>query len=274
MNTNSIKLHRLKNLAHYEWAIDRKFYQQGILGVFIFIVGVFLTIWFNNIKGFIWSSTDYNQIFFGGFIFLSVFGISHSFIDLREKNTSIRYLTLPASAIEKYLVQVCFRLVLPLILYPILFWLGANLSVDAYYFIQHSLLNKTLLPEIEKAEILYLYWIPKSNMELVYWAIFGSIALIPTLMFLGGILFGKWNFIVMPAAVSIILALFLGSYFGLSWLVNASAFGAEGNYAIRFDYPEIMDGVPLLVFILTILVWLGFFLTFLLTYLKLKEREV
>ncbi|WP_057937646.1 hypothetical protein [Algoriphagus resistens] len=274
MRNNSIDFHRFQNLLRIEWAFQKRFYLMGSSGIFLITFGVFLTIWFNQYSGFIWRSVDYNSIFFGGFIFLSVFGVSQSFVDLREKKMAIRYLALPASPMEKYLLQVFLRLFLPLILYPVVFWLGANLSVDVYYFIQHSLLEKTELPEIEKVEVLHLYWIPTTNMNMVYWAVFGLTFSIPTLMFMGGIVFGKWNFIMMPVAVVIILALFLGSFFGLSWFVNASPFGAGGNYSIRIDNPEVMDGVPLLIFISSILVWPALFLTLLLPYLKLKEREV
>ena len=122
MNANAISSQRLKNLFRYEWAIDKRFYLLGTVGIFMISFGVFLTIWFNQYSGYVWKSTDYNSIFFGGFVFLSVFGISQSFIDLRDKSIAIRYLTLPASTTEKFLVQVCMRLVLPLIRLLDSFW--------------------------------------------------------------------------------------------------------------------------------------------------------
>lgn len=274
MNANSISSQRLKNLFSYEWAIDKMFYLLGTVGIFMISFGVFLTIWFNQYSGYVWTSTDYNSSFFGGLVFLSVFGISQSFIDLRDKSTAIRYLTLPASILEKFLVELCMRLVLPLIIYPIVFWLGANLSVDVYYFIQHSLFEKTALPEIGKVEVLYLYWIPNASIDIGYWILFGMIVSLPVLMFMGGIIFRKWGFIAMPAAVAIFLLVMFGSFFGLSWLVDASAFSAGGNYSIRIDDPEVFDGVPLFILVCLILTWAAVFLPFVVTYLKLKEREV
>jgi MFS family permease len=274
MSATSISSRRLTNLLRYEWALEKKFYLLGTLGIFMISFGVFLSVWFNQYSGFLWRSVDYNVIFFGGFIFLSVFGVSQSFIDLREKNASIRYLTLPASTLEKYLIQVFLRLILPLIIYPIIFWFGANLSVEIYYFIQQSILEKTSLPEIQKVDVLYLYWIPNLSMELVYWMLFGLTVSIPATMFMGGIIFGKWNFIVMPAAVGGFLLLMFGSYFGLRWLLNASAFGMGDNYSILIDYPEVLDGVPLFIYNWSFLVWSAVFLIFVVTYFKLKEREV
>ena len=274
MNINSISFRRLTNLVRYEWAIDKRFYLFGILGVFMISFGVFLTTWFNHVSGFLWTSTNYNYIFFIGFIFLSVLGISQSFVELRQKNTSIRYLTLPASISEKYIVQVCMRLVLPLILYPIVFWLSANLSVDVFYFIQHSLLEKTALPEIHKAEILYLYWIPNASIDVGYWILFGTIVSIPSLMFIGGVIFRKWGFIAMTVAVAIFLLIMVGSYFGLSWLVDASSFGLGGNYSIRVQNPEVFEGVPLFALNLLILTWVLVLLSLVVPYFKLKEREV
>lgn len=274
MNANSISFHRMKNLFRYEWAMDKKFYLLASLGIFIISFVVFLTIWFNNIEGFVWRTVDYNLLFFNGFVFLSVFGISQGFVELRERKTAIRYLTLPASQMEKYLGQVCLRLILPLFIYLVVFWFGANLSVDVYYFIQRTLLERTALPEVHKAEILYLYWLPNSSMEVTYWMLFGVIVSVPVLMFLGGMLFGKWGFIGMPFSIALIIAVLLGSFLGLSWLVNASPFGLGGNYAIRIDHPEVFDGVPLIVFVGLILIWAAVFLSFIVTYYKLKEREV
>lgn len=274
MKENPISSRRLKNLLQYEWAIEKRFYIIGILGIFIITFGVFLTIWFNNIVGFIWRSVDYNSIFFGGFIFLSVFGISRSFVDLREKKTAIRYLALPSSLMEKYLVQVFLRLFLPLTIYPIVYWLGANLAVDVYYFIQHSLLERTTLPEICKAEILYLYWIPYAAIDVGYWIVFEAIVSVPILMFMGGIIFGKWGFIAMPAATVTFLLFLSGSYLGLSWLLNASAFGLGGNYSIRVDNPEVFEGIPLFALNLLILFWLVVLLPLVVAYFKLKERQI
>lgn len=275
MNANSISSRRMVNLLRYEWAIDKRSYIIGTLGIFIISFVVFLTIWFNNIEGFVWRTGDYSSIFFGGFIFLSFFGVSQGFIELREKKTAIRYLTLPAGTMEKYLTQVILRLVYPLFVYPIIFSLGANLSVDFYYFIQHHILEKTALPEISKAGIFYLYWnLDASFNEIGTWLVIGIMVSIPMLMFLGGMLFGKWGFIAMPSVIGLFIALMFGSFFGLSWLVGASAFGAGGNYAIRINNPEVFEGVPLFIFACLILIWTAVFLPFFVTYLKLKEREV
>lgn len=274
MNANSISLHRVKNLIRYEWALEKWFYLFGSLGIFMISFGVFLNIWFNNIYGYVWKSEDYGFYVLVGFLIFSVFGISQTFIDLRTKNTSTRYLTLPASTMEKYIVQVCLRLVLPLMLYPILFWLSANLSVDVYYFIQRSLLEKTAIAEIHKMEVLYLYLLPFTSKDVGLWLLVGIVLSVPMLSFMGGIIFGKWGLIVMPSAVSIFLLIMFGSFFGLSWLVDASAFGAGGTYSIRIGKPEVFEGVPLFILVCLILVWTAVFLPFIVTYLKLKEREV
>lgn len=274
MSGNSINSSRLTNLFRYEWAIDKRFYLLGSIGLFMISFGVFLTIWYNNISGFVWRSVDYNSIFFAGFVFLSVFGISQSFIDLREKKSAIRYLTLPASPVEKFLVQVIFRLLLPLIVYPIVFWLGANLSVDVYYFIQNFLLEKTALPEIEKVEVLYLYWLPNATIDVGYWGLFGLIISIPVLMFMGGIIYGKWSFIGMPIAIVLFWALMFGSYYAISWFLYPVISSSGRDYGIPIGNPEVFDGIPLFVLVCLILVWTAVFLPFIVTYLKLKEREV
>ncbi len=276
MSRNSISFHRLKHLLGYEWAIDKRFYLLGTAGILLMSFGVFLTIWFSNISGFVWTSTDYNSIFFGGFVFLSVFGISQGFIDLREKNTSIRYLTLPSSAMEKFIAQVCFRLIVPIIVYLFAFWLGANISIDVYYFFQETILRQTALPEIHKAELLYLYWTPDTNtsLDIGYWLLFGTIVSIPLLMFMGGIVFGKWGFITMPITIGLFIALLFGSYYSLSWLIYPVISSSSRDFGIPIGKPEVFEGVPLFVLVCLILIWFAVFLSFYVTYLKLKEREI
>ncbi|PZX51307.1 hypothetical protein [Algoriphagus chordae] len=273
MNANSISLQRLKNLFRYEWAMDKRFYLLGTIGVFMISFGIFLTIWFNNIEGFVWGTMDYSSIFFSGFVFLSVFGISQSFIDLREKNTAIRYLTLPGSTMEKFLVQVVLRMIFPWVLYHIVFWLGANFSVDVYYFIQQSLLGKTALPEIYKLELLSLFRLT-GTIDIGYWILIGLIASLPVLMFMGGIVFGKWSFIAMPIAIILFAGLMFGSYYALSWLIYPAISSSGSVVGIPIGNPEVFDGVPLFILVCLILIWFAVFLPFVITYLKLKEREV
>lgn len=276
MSSNSISSRRLTNLLRYEWAIDKRFYILGTVGIFMISFGVFLTIWFNNISGFVWTSADYNSIFFGGFVFLSVFGVSQGFIDLREKNTSIRYLTLPSSTMEKFLIQVCMRLIVPLVVYLFAFWLGANISIDVYYFFQETILGQTALPEIHKAELLYLFWTPdtSSSLDIGYWLLFGMIVSIPLLMFMGGIIFGKWGFITMPLTIGLFIALLFGSYYALSWLIYPAINSSGSGVGIPIGKPEVFEGVPLFVLVCLILIWFAVFLSFIVTYFKLKEREV
>lgn len=275
MNANSISLHRVKNLIRYEWALDKRFYLLGTLGIFMIAFGGFLSIWFSNISGYVWTTSNYFSVFWGGFVFLSVFGVSQSFIDLREKKSSIRYLTLPASTMEKYLSQVILRLIYPLFVYPIVFSLAANLSVDIYYFIQHQILEKTALPEISKAGIFYLYWNTSSSFDEVgTWLTLGMIVTIPMLIFMGGIIFGKWSFIGMPIAIILFAGLMFGSYYAISWLLNPVISSSGRDYGIPIGNPEVFEGVPLFILVCLILIWSTVFLPFFVTYLKLKEREV
>tara|TARA_R110002020_G_scaffold235569_7_gene447708 strand:+ start:72 stop:890 length:819 start_codon:yes stop_codon:yes gene_type:complete len=272
MNANSISLHRLKNLVRYEWALEKRFYSLGTLGVFMIVFGVFLTIWFSNISGFLWRSMDFRSVFFWGLIFLSVLGISQGFIDLREKGASIRYLTLPASTLEKLLVQIVLRMIFPWVIYHIVFWLGANLSIDVYYLIQKSILGKTALPEIYKFELQSLFELT-GTINIGHWMFFGLLVLIPTLMFMGGIMFGKWSFIGMPSAIVLFLTLIIGSGYLIIRLF-ASANRETSRHFIPIGNPEVFEGVSLFALVCLFLIWTAVFLSFFVTYLKLKEREV
>ena len=67
--------------------------------------------------------------------FVAVFGIiyvGYSFPAMRSKEKSFGYLTLPASALEKFVFEFLNRIVVVLIVLPLLYWIVFNL--EGYFF--------------------------------------------------------------------------------------------------------------------------------------------
>ena len=277
MSSISIQSKRLKNLFQFEWTMYSRFYTLGSIGLLVMIFSLFFIVWFQAADNLVWKRGSFSFIFFAGFVFISIFGIGQSFFDLRSHSRACRYLSLPATTFEKLLTQFIARLFLPLLLYPIVFWLGANLSIDFYFFLQNKVFGNEITPEIEKVELLYLYWwVPSGQIGTVYWGLFGAILLFPSLMFLGGIVFGKWNSFWMPFTMAIFWMLISACFVAVSFLTNPSRwmFSGEVRFDLSIDQPEVFKGVPLFVFLIVILIWMAIFLSYLVAFLKLKEREV
>ncbi|MEB2780938.1 hypothetical protein U3A58_11085 [Algoriphagus sp. C2-6-M1] len=272
MNANSISLHRIFNLFRFEFLMHRKLYLMGIPGVFLITTVIFLmTVYFTNLD-------NYSVLYYGQLLFLVIFGVGFSFIDLRDKRSSQVYLTLPCLASEKYFVQFFTRVLLFPVIFTLMFIIGVSVSKDilhmssitTFYVDNGTPIVKDNL-DINQMIFVFNSW---NKPAMTYFSVFGLGFLIISLMFSGGIIFGKWNFISMPLVVAFILLMFFGSYYGLSWFVDASEFGLGGNYSIRIDHPEIVEGVPLFILNCFILIWIAVFFSFVVAYFKLKEREV
>src|SRR5690349_17301356 len=70
---------------------------------------------------------------FQGFLvgLVSLFGIlyvGHSFPAFRSKESSIHYLMLPASVLEKFIFEFIIRIVLALLVLPLLYWITFNMQ--------------------------------------------------------------------------------------------------------------------------------------------------
>ncbi len=277
MTANSINPNRLGNLLRYEFAMHRKFYLMGIPGIFLMTAFSFLIIFYSNRYAPNWQQHDYAILYYAEMFFLAIFGIGYSFIDLREKSSAKLYLTLPGSVIEKYLIQFLTRVVVFPMLFTILFVLGVEVSKNIFHISSTTIYGEPPTLVVDNLDVIkMLPFFYSWKLPVLYYMIFGIGGLIVSLMFAGGIIFGKGNSLLMPlsfigAGMSIVLTGIILSRI----LVGVPQAGA-GFFSTHIDLqqPEIFGDTPLLLFVFTVLIWLAIPVFFWVAYLKLKEREV
>jgi hypothetical protein len=279
----------ISNLIRYEWMNRWKLYLGVGLYVFLLLIFLFLYIFYSNYqttallskyiisdgKNIAWEAGNYQGIFISGIFILAIFATGQSFLDLREKKAARQYLLLPASHLEKYLVQFLGRFLLPLMIYPILFWLASVLSVGIFKLSLLLFENKAIdFPEA--VQFFQLFSLPSEQPTIVYWILWGIFLLIPSLMFLGGIIFGKLNFVLMPLSVLLFSGLMALSFLGLSWILQLDSInlGEQMKFEVlNFDKPEIFPGIPLLLLVIIALFWIAIFLSYVVSYYRLTEKE-
>ncbi len=289
--SNSLQINgtNISNLIRYEWMNRWKLYLGVGLYVFLCLIFLFLYIFYSNYqttallskyiisdgKNIAWETGNYQGIFMSGIFILAIFATGQSFLDLREKKAARQYLLLPASHLEKYLVQFLGRFLLPLMIYPILFWLASVLSVGIFKLSLLLFENKAIdFPEA--APFFQLFSLPSEQPTIIYWILWSIFLLIPSLMFLGGIIFGKLNFVLMPLSVLLFSGLMALSFLGLSWILQLDSIilGEQMKFEVlNFDKSEIFPGIPLLLLVIIVLFWIAILLSYVVSYYRLTEKE-
>ena len=185
---------------------------------------------------------------------------------------------LPSSHFEKYAVQFLMRVLLPIIVYPLLFWLASVVSVQIFTLgdLIFSYSNESSNPEV--AQLSDLFTIPGAQIPIIYWIIGGVICLIPSLMFSGGVFFGKWNFLLMPLSMVAVWGFMTLSSLVLSVIVHPDTISKEGGQfkfeMFNFDKPEIFPNTPVTILLVALLIWASVLVAYLASYFKLTEKEV
>ncbi len=131
---NNFSIQRFTLLAKQSHIVNKKtiwLSLAGISGIVFLLLLLFQKMGdFNN-----WSNNAYFGAFTFFFFTLGVIYSSLSFSAFRSKEKSITYLTLPTSTSEKFLYELLSRVISFIILFPILFWVIANIegSIVHYY---------------------------------------------------------------------------------------------------------------------------------------------
>ncbi|WKV12338.1 hypothetical protein [Marivirga harenae] len=207
---------------------------------------------------------------FQGFLigFIAVFGIlytGYSFPAFRSKESTINYLMLPSSVLEKFLFELLTRLSIVLILLPLLFWITFHLQ--GYFF---NLFTPLPFESISFGPVLD-FELPDTVKEYYIWFVIlvGSLVTLGfVLPFTGGAMFSKQPLVKTLFAVALIVIFYAGCLFiiiepmGLkNYQPNDSMFlipHSEGG-AIKFFGSLALFSNLVMLFI---------------AYRKLKEREV
>lgn len=271
-----MSFYRLKNLLHFELSMNRKFYIMSIFGMFLFIIISFLIFFFENKNATILGQQYFAMFFYTELFLLTIFGIGYSFVELRDKISAQTYLSLPASIGEKYTVQFVTRILIFPLLYTILFVLGVAVSKYLFGVSSTTIYGDTPSVVIGNLDILSLVVVFQTlKIPVLYYLIIGIGGLIVSLMFSGGIIFGKWNPVLMPLALSLFCLLLFFTMVLLSWIVIGIPEQAADLFIpqLEFQQPKLF-GDSLLLFVMTIVVWGGIPVFFWIAYLKLKEHEL
>lgn len=193
----------------------------------------------------------------------SILYIGYSFPSLRNKESSISYLTMPASAFEKVLFEFLYRVVLPIIILPLLFWFAFNM-----HGIVFELGSKEPFELIGLSDLLALDTAP---LDEKFWAqalIFCCSLLVLILPFTGATIFTKQPLIKSLFSVAIILMI----YFGIVYVVMEPL--GLGKYEVNKDLLLLPEGEENALRFFSIVAFIATIVMMVVAYLKLKEKEV
>lgn len=202
---------------------------------------------------------------FQGFLigFVTVFGIlyvGHSFPAFRSKESTIYYLMLPASALEKFVFEFVSRIGIILLTLPLLYWVTFHLH--GYFF---SIFTDAIF---EPIGIQYLIKIDDDVPLLIYALVTGGMLFALSLAFTGSAMFTKQPLVKSLFAVAMVV-MFFGGY---SYIV------IEHLGVGRYNPPERMLLVPLqetnALKAATTALFAGTLVMLFVAFRKLKEREV
>lgn len=263
---NNLSLSRVIKLIKLELLFHKNFYLTVLIGALVLVTVVILLAWnlAKNSSG--WYQKHYQVTYIFYFLGVLVFIVGQGFKDLRTKASSERYLLLPASHLEKLLSQVLIKLTLAVVIMPVIFYLGAILAKLIGFDLIKNPLSVEYFGKVELLKFESL-WILTQMENLDFRFVFiGVILFIFSFMLLGSQYFGKWNFVYTPLLkISFVSIISYSSTSIFRWY-------KKGN--IEIDELEVFDGVSLFVFVLILLLFFGSALSYVMSYYKLKEREV
>lgn len=197
---------------------------------------------------------------------VSVFGVlyaGHSFPAFRNKESTISYLMVPASVLEKFVFEFINRIGIPILILPLLYW--ATFHLQGYFF---SLFTVEIFQPIG---LQYLVNIDMPDPEypfLIYTLITAALLLALVLAFTGAAMFNKQPLVKSLFALAVIVMFFVGYGYIVLEHVGVGRYNPpEDMFLVPFSEVKIFQLISLAL-IVTIIIML--FVAF----RKLKEREV
>lgn len=270
----NFNLKRFANYLQFDLLLNGKKYLLfiGALSVFLFIYGFYLIQnqsdfykEIDNSYAYYFDLSTYQKSFTIAFLLIIVLVVGSSFPELRKTNSSQCFLLLPASIIEKYLVQFIIRIVLPPLLFIVMYWLTFKLATSFYYSIDSweyivSIPNFTLFDVF-----------PNDEENWTIFLIFTSIFSLATILFAGTTYFKK------NALIKTILLFSCFFFLTITFnvLLSHMFFPYSNNgFDAKLIERKLDNGfVNIEIFISTIIILSNFF--FLpIAYFKLKEKQV
>ncbi len=133
MNTTNktFSFNRFMLLFKHEYILRKSQILATSAGTFFVIFGLQMFILFSEK-----FSTDINRflvfLYFGTMTILGIVYAGTSFPAFRKEKKTLNYLLTPNSVFEKYIFEVLYRIILLFLLYPIIFWVAAQLSTSSF----------------------------------------------------------------------------------------------------------------------------------------------
>jgi hypothetical protein len=202
---------------------------------------------------------------FQGFLagFVTVFGIlyvGHSFPAFRSKESTISYLMVPASALEKFVFEVVSRIGIILLTLPLLYWVVFHLQ--GYLFAMFT------VEPFEAVGIHYLVMIDENVPAIVYLLVTSGILFALSLAFTGSATFAKQPLVKSLFAVALAVMFFLGYTYVVVVQIGVGQYNPPDNMVlVPGDESTALRSMTVACFVSTaVMLFVAF--------RKLKEREV
>ena len=272
---NNLSLSRILKLIKFEFLLHKKYYLLLIFGAFL-LVTLYLTQYLSyqriDMTQYGEKNNFYNGAYFFYVIAILLFVVGQSFMDLRSKVSAERYLLLPALPLEKLFSQFIVKFTLAFLVMPTIFALSAILArwIALEFLIQWT----GGITNIDIIDFDVLIPIKQSADWLYYIFILSLILFIPSAIFTGSQYFGKWNIVMVPLFIIVFSVATALSPFIMSNLFN------DGNKTLgyfldsRWNIKVFGNEATLMIYVLLVLFYTGAVLSYIISYYKLKEREV
>jgi hypothetical protein len=203
------------------------------------------------------------QAFLIGFV--SVFGIlyvGHAFPAFRSKESTISYLMMPASVLEKFVFEFISRIGLILLMLPLLYW--ATFNLHGYFF---GIFTNEVFEPIG-VQYLVKIDVPPDYQFLLYSLVTGGVLLALSLGFTGAAMFTKQPLVKSLFAVALVVMFFVGySYIFIEHLGIGRYNPPERMLLVPLEEDTALKAVTLALIAATAVMLF-------VAYRKLKEREV
>lgn len=189
--------------------------------------------------------------------------VGHSFPAFRSKESTIHYLMIPASVLEKFVFEFVSRIGITLLALPLLYWI--TFHVQGYFF---SIFTENTF---EPVGIHYLVWIedvPPDYQFLVYTLITGGVLFALSLAFAGAAMFTKQPLIKSLSFLGLIILFFAGySYMIIEPLGLGDYNPPDQMWLLPLQEENALTSVA-------VALYAGTAIMLFISYRKLKEREV
>jgi hypothetical protein len=258
-------LNRFYKYLKYDLVLNGKTYLFSFIGLILVLICLqfFMVSTAHYLSDF--KTQYYTPIFFLTLISGIIISVGTSFPSLRTSQKSINYLLLPASNLEKVMVQGFFRIIVFIVLFIPLYWMSFKLSYGIYGLFEWDNF-------LEVAPIGLFDFSEKKLLVLDVCAIIFSIISLASFLFVGAVYFKKYAVFKTILAFGILVFMWFLLMVLFSHIFYPSS--SRDFFRIHFDDYKInkgLEGSQLLAYIFGIASSL-FLLP--LAYFKFKEKEV